>query len=254
MTVAADTTAWAGIDDLPAPVVDALTWSATEWQGFLSAATDILWAATGRRWRGATLTETAVLRAAPVVGDAWPYHRSWGVCGCYSGVGVNLLPAWLPGWRHHHEPARIRLPRRDVVAVTAVTVDGAPFTGWALDGNWLERSDGRGWPMCGERCEITYLYGRTPPVGGRNAVVELAVELARASSTSPDRPCRLPQRLTSVTRQGISWAALDPLDFLEKGLTGISSIDAWTRSVNPHGRPAAGSVWSPDFQTARRTR
>jgi hypothetical protein len=136
--------------------------------------------------------------------------------------------------------------------VAAVAVDEVAFTAWRLDGAWLTRTDGCGWPTCRERAIVTYQYGRLPPPAGRLACVELAVEFGRASSDNPDRACRLPQRVQSVTRQGISFAALDDMEFLSEGLTGLYSIDLWVRSVNPYGRSAAGSVWSPDLPRARR--
>lgn len=244
--------AWASLDDLPVEVVGLR--SPTEWCVLLGQATDILWAATGRRWRGGPQTASAVLRAAPPrAGEgAWPYHSSWGHCPCFAGAAAGIV-GWADGHYRHAAPAAIRLPHPDVTAVQSVTVDGAPFTAWRLDGAWLARTDRQGWPVCHDRAEVTYTYGRTPPDGGKAACVELAVELARASVDDPDRPCRLPQRLQSVTRQGLTFAALDDMEFISKGLTGISSIDMWVRSVNPYGRPRAARVWSPDLMRARKT-
>ncbi len=242
-------TAWASHNDIPlAPyeMHDPDTWCV-----YLAMATDILWAASGRRWRGAGRTATATLRAAPPDIGSWTYHRSWGHCPCYSGIGV-LGPVWSVR-AAHHEPSRVRLPHDDVTAVTSVLVDGQPVGGWKLEGAWLVRTDGRGWPMCGDRTVIAYTYGRNPPPAGAALCVELAVELGRASSTSPDRPCSLPKRLQSVTRQGITFAALDDMAFLDAGLTGLYAVDVWLRSMNPKARSQAASVWSPDLTYARRT-
>lgn len=251
MTTPSGCAAWATLDDLPDQAVG--MWSPTEWCGWLGMATDILWAATGRRWRGGPLTAEAVLRAAPPrPGEgAWPYHRSWGECACYDGISV-LGPAWSDRVGHH-ELAAIRLPHPDVVMVSSVLVDGEPFAAWRLDGNYLVRVDGCGWPLCHDRATVTYQYGRTPPVAGVIACVELAVELARGASSDPDQPCRLPQRLQSVSRQGISFAVLDNMEFLGEGLTGLYACDAWIKSVNPWGRKASASVWSPDIARSRRT-
>lgn len=242
-------TAWAShtdIPDGPYEMHDPDTWCV-----YLSMATDILWAATGRRWRGAGRTATATLRAAPPNDDtaSWAYHRTWGHCPCAVTTVGGL---WGPRMRHH-EPSRVRMPHDDITAITSVTIDGAPFTGWSRDGAWLVRDDGRGWPMCGDRVVIGYTYGRNPPAAGRAMAVELAVELGRGASSSPDRACSLPRRLQSVTRQGISFAALDDLDFLDKGLTGLYPVDVWIRSVNPKGRAQSAQVWSPDLLYSRRT-
>jgi hypothetical protein len=146
----------------------------------------------------------------------------------------------------------VRLPHPDVVAVSVVAVDGIPFDAWRLDGAWLSRTDGHGWSMCRDTTTATYTYGHQPPEAGRMAVVELASELGRDASDDPDQPCRLPQRVTSVTRQGLTYEALDPAQYLEQGLTGINSIDMWIRSVNPYGRKQPAQVWSPDLIRARR--
>lgn len=245
-------TAWAGIEDLPSSVAD--LHDPQTWCGYLTMSTDILWSVTGRRWRGDPLTETAVLRAAPSRrGGGWAYDTSWGHCPCYGGITANGLP-WWGGARRHVSPYNVRLPRTDVTAVTAVLIDGQPFTGYELDGSWLERSDDRPWQVCGDRTEVTYTYGRPPPEAGRTAVVELAVELGRGASDNPDQACQLPKRLQSVSRQGLTYSQLDNLEFLDQGLTGLTSVDLWIRSVSPSGRTQEATVWSPDLSVARRRR
>lgn len=245
--------AWATYEDLPESAWDLHT--TQKWCGYLMAATDILWAATGRRWRGEILTESVTLRPAPPrPGEGgWPYHSSWGHCGCFTGVANNGSLRWADAFRGAHPaPAAVRLPRPDVTAVTSVLVDGAVFTAWRLDGSWLARIDGDTWPMCRDRVTVTYSFGRLPPDGARVATVELALELGRSTVLNPDQPCQLPRRLQSVTRQGITFAVLDTLEFLDKGLTGLMGVDLWLRSVNPRGRMQAATCWSPDLPVARR--
>lgn len=242
--------AWAELDDIPAGVAemhDPQTWS-----GHLATATDILWSATQRRWRGAEFTETAVLRAAPGRGR-WPYDSSWGHDPSFAGYTALGLPRWT-GSRQRVAPYRVRLPRPDVTGVLEVRVDGTAFTAWELDGSWLARTDDRPWHVIGDRTHVTYTFGRPPPEAGKAAVIELAVELGRASSTNPDQACKLPQRVQSVSRQGITYEALADLAFLDQGLTGIVGIDAWIRSINPAGRSQEAQVWSPDISVARRRR
>lgn len=241
------TTSWAQIEDLPEDVVE--LHHSDMWEWYLALATDVLWASTGRRWRGASLAATASLQpAAPRHGDldrtapsGW--HRSWGVCSC-------AIPGWayIPG-RAHPDPVRVRLPHDDVTRVDAVTIDGEPFTAYRLDGPWLTRTDRRGWPVCGDRAEVTYRYGRLAPLAGKAACVELAVELGKGAA---GKPCNLPKRIQSITRQGISYTP-DDMAFLGEGLTGLYATDLFIRSANPHGRTQAASVWSPDLLTARRT-
>lgn len=239
-------TAWASYTDIPdGPFVmhDPETWCM-----YLNLATDILWAATGRRWRGAGRAATATLRADNTTDEPATYHRSWGACPCSWGA-ADLV--WSRR-RRHHEPARIRLPHDDVTSVVAVLIDGQPFTAWERDGAWVTRTDGRGWPMCGQRTAITYAYGRNPPAAGAAMCVELAIELGRDGTASPDRECRLPRRASTVNRQGLSYTTENYFDYLADGLTGLQGPDMWIKSVNPKGRSQPASVWSPDLAYTRR--
>lgn len=242
---------WAQVEDLAATVAPLHT--EEQWCGYLAMATDILWAATGRRWRGVSLTAEVALRAAPPrAGEGgWVYDRSWGHCACYAGTGI-LGPRWSDGAYSHHEPVKIRLPNPDVTSVTSVTIDGEAFDEWRLDGAWLVRTDGRGWPECRDRAVVTYVFGEMPPAAGVAAVVALATEFGRAASDNPDQACALPQRLQSVSRQGITFEVLDTMEFLDKGWTGLLSTDMWIKSVNPKGRSQAGQVWSPDLRRGRK--
>lgn len=245
-------TAWAGPDDIPSGPAD--LHSPTQWCAYLAMATDILWASTGRRWRGDTRSEDVVLRGAPPrAGEgSWPYQSSWGHCPCFAGVTAAGLPRWADGTYDHRAPVAVRLPRRDVVAVTEVTIGGEAFEAWRLDGVWLARTDGRGWSVCRDLTEVTYDFGRPPPDAARAAVVELAVEIGRGASEDPDQACALPKRVQSVTRQGITFAALDNFELIDKGWTGLANVDLWIKSVNPRGRAQEARVWSPDLPVARR--
>lgn len=251
MTSPTECSAWAQVEDIPAGPAE--MHAPAEWCTYLQLATDILWAATGRRWRGERTGE-AVLRAAePRAGEpGWPYSQSWGECRCYMGTNI-LGPIWDPSRGGHHELAAVRLPHPDVTSIVAVTIDDVVFTGYRLDGAWLARTDGRGWPLCQDRTVVTYLYGRPPPDAGRMAAVELALEFGRAACDSPDRACRLPMRMQSISRQGISFEALDDLQYVQAGLTGILLVDMFIKSVNPYGRKQAATVWSPDTARARST-
>jgi hypothetical protein len=247
VTTAAGCSAWAGVDDLPTQVVE--LYDADTWCGWLGLATDILWSATGRRWRGAGATTTASLRAAPPrLGEAADRAPS-GRCDCWvaAPIGIPVLQ------RSHYEPASVRLPHPDATAVTSITMDGAAFAGsWRLDGAWLVRTDGLGWPTCGDRTQVAYTYGIDPPRGGRMACAELAAELGKAACPDCDLECRLPARVRSVSRQGISFDVVDPQEYLEKGFTGLTGVDMWITAMNPRRRPERGRVWSPDIKRARR--
>ena len=66
-------------------------------------------------------------------------------------------------------------------------------------------------------------------VMGTPAVVRLASQVYL--QCVGDRRCRLPQNVTSVSRQGVS-ASFEPP---EPGKTGLADVDMWVQSVNPNG-------------------
>jgi hypothetical protein len=207
------------------------------WCSILGFASDILFGASGRRWRNKSLTETVTLD--PPDPDCGPVL--WPAADYRFGYGWPILTR--PG-----QPHRVRLPRPDVTAVSSVVLDGTAFTAWRLDGNWLVRTDHRGWPLSTTTL-ITYAYGRPVPPGGRLAAIALGTELGKAFA---GKACALPSRVTSVTRQGVSFTALESLAILKDDLVGIHSVDLWLQRVNPGKVTTGGSVWSPDVVEARR--
>lgn len=79
---------------------------------------------------------------------------------------------------------------------------------------------------------VEYSHGRQPPVGGVQACIALARELAIgwAANAQTSARCRLPRRVTTVSRQGVTLAVLDPLTLFADGLTGLSEVDLWVSS------------------------
>lgn len=82
---------------------------------------------------------------------------------------------------------------------------------------------------CPKRIAVTYTIGDNLPPGALAAVLNLASEYANALC---GKKCNLPERVTSIVRQGVSWVLLDPQDFIDKGLVGISRIDSWISIAN----------------------
>ncbi len=251
---------WALYGDIPEVTLSSVPLGdADEWERQLWRASELLWSYSGRQWRGAGGHRDVVVRSvAPRPADRmeWPYDRSWGSCRCW-GWGsfegmVDPLPVPPVGYEGGHlAPRAIRLPDRDVTAVTEVLVDQEPFTAWRLsDTGWLMCTSPRGgWPVCGDRLMVGYSFGFSPPVGG----VEAAVELTRqyALSVLADDRCQLPSRLASLTRQAVALTFESSQDVATKRLTGVPSIDSWITSVNPYLRPAEGLVVTPDVPIAR---
>lgn len=101
-----------------------------------------------------------------------------------------------------------------------------------------------------EYLEVEYTYGdEEPPAVIAHAVDVLAAELVAAST---GEYCRLPERVTSVSRQGVSYTVLDPQDFLTEGRTGIYEIDLALSVYNPGRAKARARVFSPEFPPGRR--
>lgn len=150
---------------------------------------------------------------------------------------------------------RITLGVYPIVTVDEVMVDGAVLdpSAYRVDSQrFLERIDGGVWPWVWPdwqqdpstfRVEVT--YGQEPPPAGKAAAAVLACQLA-LSCTAGAEGCVLPERVTSMTRQGVSMAILDPMDFLEAGRTGLYLVDLFLATANPDNLRRAPQILSPD--------
>jgi hypothetical protein len=244
--------AWATVDDLSE--TDRPLLSDAQWPAWLMAASEILYALSGRQWSGPGCSSTVELRTQPPGPGtgAWPYYRTWGESAqsywwwSFSGW------AWFPRYVGlPPQPMAIKLPHREVQAITSLEVNQEPFTAYRLlESGWLERTDGRRWLEYTGETVIQYTFGEPPPESGVQAVVELAVEMVREYLADPK--CRLPKRTTSVTRQGVTVAMTDPQVFIKQGYVGLYRVDLFIRSVNPKARQQAATVWSPDIPRALR--
>lgn len=91
---------------------------------------------------------------------------------------------------------------------------------------------------------ITYGFGKPPPEGGRIAANVLACQIALNRCGGDN--CVLPQRLKQITREGVSMAFADPLDFLNRGEVGLYEVDLWLNSVNPKRIMRRAAVFRAD--------
>lgn len=213
-------------------------------------ASELLWRATAQ---GYGLRDHVVRPVCAANAPLWSarLRPGWGSpthTGCVSGADLcggcgDLIGIPLPG---------------PVAAVAHVWVDGVELREDAYDvydARTLTRLDGELWPTR-QRLDlpptevgtfaVAYTRGVEPPAGGRRAVTILAVEVARAAAG--DKGCRLPQRVQTLTREGVSFTMLDPLEFLERGRTGIADVDRWLAAVNPQGATQPSQVVSPDVR------
>lgn len=167
---------------------------------------------------------------------------------------------WLAG-RYSPKRRGFKLPGYPVTSIEEVVIDGEtvdPDLYRVDDQRWLiyippvpySAGDRQNWPTVNnERLalgsdgtwSIDYFYGNGPPPGGREMAASLGCELAKSCSSDSEGECRLPQRVTSIARQGVSMAILDPLTLFSDGLTGLPEVDMWVAAMNlgVKRRPAA---------------
>lgn len=104
-------------------------------------------------------------------------------------------------------------------------------------------------PITGE-IEVTYKFGTMPPIAGRMAARVLAQQFALLWSGSDE--CELPSRVSSVTRQGMSYTILDQQDFIAELRTGVYAVDLFLKTVNPDSARRKSKVFSPDIARGSR--
>lgn len=192
-----------------------------------------------------------------------------GICTTTERYRTRARHACAPPVGGGQPCCRILLARRPVRRILRVEVDGVELNpaSYFLDGSrYLMRRTC--WPdddPCGEaRIRVTYEHGISlrgpeysdddPPVLIRPAAPlwgaaglamgELVREFGEAMCGNP---CKLPSRVATVTRQGVTLSWITPEQWLKLGLVGLPATDALIRQVNPTGRRMASQVYSPDF-------
>jgi hypothetical protein len=153
---------------------------------------------------------------------------------------------WQEDYALHSGQTRLELaqwPVDEVLSVSGIPdctsgAGGDALAGWcyigkgeiALPAGYIPSS---ACPPSAGHVRVRYRTAPNVPFGTERAVMRLADEYLKAMYGQPG--CKLPERITSVTRQGVSWTVLDPLDFMQKGLTGIGTIDHWLSVANGRG-------------------
>ena len=227
----------------------------------------VVWAATGRRFGLCTKTVRPCGRTVPwtdnVAGYFWadgtwyPYifNGVWRNCwaGCATGPWscCTCRPdcqVWLPG---------------PVNSIVEVSVDGElidPTTYRVDDGQWLVRTHDVStedcWPICQDYnlnsgtgvFSVTYQRGLPVPSVLLRAAGELACEWAK---NCVGQACRLPQRVTSIARQGVNVSLADMDALLLNGLTGVVTVDQLIARFNPYKLVSPMKIATPDEVTVR---
>ncbi|MFF3665469.1 hypothetical protein [Microtetraspora malaysiensis] len=188
----------------------------------------------------------------PMINTAGGWINCWsGGCGCESACSCcHVCKTTLVG------------PVQEIVEVR---VDGqvVPPSAYRVDNHReLVRVDGLCWPTCpdlsapidlpgGGAFGVTYTRGLPVDEAAGWAYATYACELIKACTNTSG--CRLPKRIQSITREGVTMSFIDPLDYLDQGRTGLPEVDQWLMAVNPYGLRQRARVLSPDYSTPRRT-
>ena len=174
---------------------------------------------------------------------AYIYQGVWHNSGCR---GVSCCGA----------TCEVELP--PTVSITSAIVDNATVdpSAYRVDnGRVLVRTDGACWPQCQDMDKnpgvgvtntftITGVFGRTVPQEALDAAGLLACEIGKAIA---GQPCRLPQRMQSLTRQGVSVQFPTVNTYLDRGLTGLNEVDQLVVQLNPGRLMRAPKILSPDI-------
>lgn len=97
--------------------------------------------------------------------------------------------------------------------------------------------------------EVAYTHGSRPPTAGKEAAIRLANEIIFWNAG--DSRCSLPERITSVSRQGVSYTIIDSQEFISQGKTGIYSVDSFIAAANPDKQRKKPAIFRPGMRTER---
>ncbi len=145
-------------------------------------------------------------------------------------------------------------------SITSVMVDGVALdsANYRIDEyKYLVRIDGQGWPTAQDLLKadtetgtwaVTYKYGMAPPPEGVKAVAELACHLTLACAPADlASRCKLPDYVTTVTRQGITFDLMSVEEMLRGKFVGLPFVDRFVSYVNPEGLSRPPIVISPTY-------
>lgn len=239
-----------------------------------------LWAATGRRFGACTRTVRPCGRDCEdnlgwgggyyySEGSWFPYilNGVWRNCcasgcnRCRPGNQVWLTPpvSGIVEVRFADgtvlDPSTYRVDDWQWLVRQGPNLDSEPIT--ATDGG-LPRSNDYNYPVTGPLVptgdqvvwEVTYLWGRGVPAVLQRAAGQLACEWAKSCIGAA---CMLPQRVTSIARQGVTVSLADIDQLLQNGLTGLGNVDSIIQRFNPGRLPSKMGIASPDLPVIRET-
>lgn len=187
-----------------------------------------------------------------LTGEKYPGRNT--ITECYSHESYNgftITPAVVQGQFLNTISGGTRklyLRQTPALKINSVSINGIVLdpTKYQLRNNaYIVQTNLLEWNISpiSEVC-VNYDWGLKPPAMGKLACTLLANELIK-SYTMPSQ-CKLPERVTSVSRQQVSFSILDPHTFLNEGKLGIYLVDAFIATSNPSRARKQPRVISPD--------
>ena len=210
----------------------------------VQAASYLMWTLSGRKYSGTTTVTERYVRFAPLLNTHLLQETA--LINSRINKSLEMIEPWVSA------ETRIRLRGQPVSKITAVRgVTGdifSPDDYYLVDRSTLQFQSGV--LVVPADVEVTYTFGTTPPVLGKMAARRIAQEFIKL--WEGDETCALPDRVTSVSRQGVSYTILDSQDFIQEMRLGIYEIDLFLKAVNPNKAQRRSKVFSPDLSRARR--
>lgn len=224
----------------------------------LMAATEVAWGLTGRQYGTCDVTVRPCFKKThefdfslvPFGFMAWPYLSG--------GQWYNWIPC--QDGCSCHSLCEVRLPN-PICEILEVKVDGVvlPTTAYVIKNSTsLIRADGECWPTCNDLTlsddeegtwSVSLTYGRTVPEILKIGTADLACELLKACL---GMECGLSRKVSRLVRQGVSMEFGKAEDYLEKGLTGVDTLDFAISVLNPHRVTRKVAIYSPDVENWNR--
>lgn len=205
----------------------------------IQTASTVLYKLTGEKYPGISTSTDAITSTA--------YANAMTAPQLIGGKMYNLPRSAMGGQRE------LNLRQKPVLSVQSVYVNGVLLdpSQYSLRNNaYIVRTAPHQWMLSPtSEITVTYTHGARPPVAGRAAATRLANEIILWYLG--DNRCALPERITSVSRQGVSYTILQPMDFISQGNTGIYAVDSFIAAVNPDKQRKKPAIFHPGTRTER---
>lgn len=234
----------------------------------LRVATRVIWAATGRQYgleqvlvRPSRPAQESLYRTYPVGFAGYGFWTLYGVNGGYQVLGTcGCGPSAITGMSSCScSGADLSIPD-NVASIVSISIDGVVLdpTTYTLLGGYLTRTDGQAWPVVQNFAtplgqvgtwSITYMQGIAVPADLQDAAGMYACQVGAARTGGS---CSLPNRVQSITRQGLDIQYIDPGEYLKENRTGYDLVDSIIVTYNPDGLRQRARIISPDMPVFRR--